>query len=294
MNKFGIILLVGLISLMVIVAGCGLTPGESLAGNARSTGKARYMAPQTNERAVSSPVLERGECFSDTDCAAGQVCQGAKNAANPKYSVKGSCVVAPCTPGPTGKIKCVKQKMSNELNKMSKEEQTFALKEFVSESCQTDLESTAPDLMCGIPKDGSDSCREDIGCCVKYVYECDDIKENKIITTKNICTGKEIKKEIWDCSLDYFSKKSGEKRVCAYKQENPPFSVPTGCFDKCDPGNIIYWCSDTGMDISYRYICNEDGLGYKPFTGEGYEIKGCPKGTKCNLFTAPPMYGVCK
>src|SRR3989344_601437 len=42
--KFKLMLLVLLVSLMIIVAGCGLTPGESLAGNARSTGKTRLSA----------------------------------------------------------------------------------------------------------------------------------------------------------------------------------------------------------------------------------------------------------
>jgi|GEM_PF-5845750 len=46
--KYKLMLLIGLVSLMVIVAGCGLTPGESLAGNAKATGRggAQYKAPQ--------------------------------------------------------------------------------------------------------------------------------------------------------------------------------------------------------------------------------------------------------
>jgi len=42
-------LLIGLVSLMVVVAGCGLTPGESLAGNARATGtdRTKLKAPST-------------------------------------------------------------------------------------------------------------------------------------------------------------------------------------------------------------------------------------------------------
>ncbi len=110
MNKFQIILLAGLVSLMVIVAGCRLTPGKSLAGNARATGseKAKLKAPQTNERAVSSPQREVASgCYYDGDCASNQYCQGAKTSANPAYSMKGSCVAAPCTPGPTGNAKCV-------------------------------------------------------------------------------------------------------------------------------------------------------------------------------------------
>lgn len=46
--KYKLMLLIGLVSLMVIIAGCGLTPGESLAGNAKATGRggAQYKAPQ--------------------------------------------------------------------------------------------------------------------------------------------------------------------------------------------------------------------------------------------------------
>ncbi len=84
--KYKLLLLIGLVSLMVIVAGCGLTPGESLAGNARATGRNTFV----KEKVVAP--LERGGCYSDGECATDQFCQGAKNAANPAYSKKGSCV----------------------------------------------------------------------------------------------------------------------------------------------------------------------------------------------------------
>ncbi|GEM_PF-5943170 len=83
---------------MVIVVGCGLTPGESLVGNAKRSDTGQKMSsvqsvtePGANFRNAGSQT-STGGCYVDSDCANNQYCKDAKNAANPKYSQKGVCV----------------------------------------------------------------------------------------------------------------------------------------------------------------------------------------------------------
>ncbi|GEM_PF-5823045 len=105
--KFKWLLLIIILISVLVVAGCGLTPGESFVGNAKATGREKIQSAYspTNNRVVSS---RDSSCYYDSECASGQICQGAiTNMANPASNKKGSCVkkVTYCMQGFIKKVK---------------------------------------------------------------------------------------------------------------------------------------------------------------------------------------------
>ncbi|GEM_PF-4835779 len=268
MKKFQIILLVGLVSLMVIVAGCGLTPGESLAGNARSTGKARDTVAQSNEKIVSSPQREVvGSCFYDSDCTSSQYCQGAKNTANPAYSKKGSCVKKECPGG----VVCDGSSAQGILNEVV---------------CGTDLKNwkcttegwsgPGEKCVCRSVKTKMSPCYKDFDhSTTKYTCENGNIAVNtsvdpctqKLIITKSNCPDGPM------CSsVCFVPKKVGE--ICQVDAECPDNT-------KCaDVGNIVCYYTSSGECNSVK--CTKNCM--KPKKCLGLEGFACKSSEDCKFF----------